>query len=156
MNKTYILIMALTLAGCGDPFYDQYVTDSKLTTTGKFFISKIELIDADKPRNGESELEINNETITFKHFPIYEFGGKITKYYDGVLPNVICNNGSKSNGDIIFGFQNGSNGPIFNYLKNGDISIGIGDPDTGERVVYSRIIQPAQQGDAPEPASPAR
>ena len=131
-----VTITLLALAGCGDPYYSEYITNPGYRTTGTFALSE-----APKGTSVpiDSQIVITDDTVTVSNFPNYSFSGKLENVVKSAsFSNRVCIVGSRSDGKMTYGFQGKSiSGDVnFDFISGDRISICIGDPDSGDRIVY--------------------
>lgn len=142
MNKVIgklITALILILAGCGDRNIEEYVTDKTYKPVGLYTVESADIVSADKPNIEVMKIEFTQDKVILSDFPIYSSDGKIEKIVrKAEFKNETHVVGDNSDGKNIYGFQDSNTGVVVNYLTNDKLSITIGNPDSGEKIVYSK------------------
>lgn len=134
-----IATLGLVLAGCRDPHIEEYVTNANYRPNGLYTVESADISYADKPNIESMAIEFTQDKVIVIDFPVYSADGKIEKIIrKAEFKNETQIVGDNSDGKDIYGFQDKNTGVVFNYLTNDKLAITIGDPDSDEKIVYSK------------------
>ncbi len=134
--KLMLLTVVILLTGCGDPYYNEYITDIHFNPkVGKYCVVeegwnlKLDSIPV---------IEVTEQQIIVTNLPVINFHGDVVKVIpEAKFPCGTMSVGSRSDGKTTYGYQDKSSEVVLQYLTNNRISILIGDPDEGKRILFA-------------------